>query len=133
MIVIDASAVVELLLGSETGRSLIERVLTPWETLHAPHLVDVEVAHAVRRHDLGGALGETRATTVLRDLRLLPLHRYGHSELLERVWELRHRLTAYDACYVALAETLDAPLITCDAALARAGGHSAEVELILRQ
>src|SRR5262245_62372925 len=89
-------------------------------TLHAPHLLDVEVAHAIRRYAANGQIGPERGRELLADLADLPLRRHPHDWLLPRVWELRSNLTAYDALYVALAEALDAPLLTRDQRLARA-------------
>ena len=129
MIVLDASAAIELLLLTRTGSSLVDRVFAPGEDLHAPELVDLEVAQVLRRFERAGELGAERARQALDDLADLPLERYAHRLLLPRAWELRSNLTIYDAVYVALAELLDAPLLTCDAALARAP-HDARVELV---
>jgi len=130
MIVADASAIVEMLLVSAVGRRLQQRLFAPGETLHAPHLVDVEVAHALRRYCLGGTMAPSRGQAALEVLAGLRLIRHRHEALLPRIWELRDNLTAYDAAYVALAEALGAPLVTRDAALARSTGHSAAVELV---
>ena len=128
MIVVDASAVLELLLRSETGAAVEARIFAPNESLHAPELVDLEVAQVLRRYERAGGMSAQRAEEALDDLAALPLERYPHRPLLARVWELRPNLTAYDAAYVALAELLEAPLLTCDGALARAP-HRARVEL----
>jgi predicted nucleic acid-binding protein len=125
--VIDASALVELLLDTEAGMAVAERARWPGEVLHAPHLLDVEVAHAVRRYAASGNLGEEEAVQAIRDLRALPVERHPHGPLLARAWELRHSMTAYDAMYVVLAEALAAPLLTGDAGLARAHGHRATI------
>ena len=130
MIVVDASVMVEVLLGTPTGAVGRDRLLGAAETVHTPHLMDPEVAQALRRHAWEGRISDRRGARALADLRLFPMARYGHDVLLARVWELRHNLSAYDACYVALAEALDAPLATCDVALARASGHRARIELI---
>ncbi|MCG8469136.1 MAG: type II toxin-antitoxin system VapC family toxin [Gemmatimonadetes bacterium] len=130
MIVVDASLLVDMLMDEDTGPALQGRLLVPGLTLHTPHLADLEVAHAVRRHALNGSLDDDAGLDVLRDLTLLPLHRYAHDILLGRVWELRGGMSAYDACYVALAEVLDAPLLTRDAALARTRGHDATIEFV---
>jgi predicted nucleic acid-binding protein len=129
LIVLDASAALELLLMTETGERLVERIFAPTETLHAPELLDLEVAQVLRRYERGKALAASRAAEALDDLAALPLERYSHRLLLPRAWDLRANLTLYDAAYVALAELLDAPLLTCDAALARAP-HAARVELL---
>src|SRR5205823_4992560 len=100
------------------------------QALHAPHLLDVEVAHVVRRYAAIGDINPERGRAVLADLADFPVRRYAHDFLLQRVWELRNNLTAYDAVYVALAEALDAPLVTRDRRLATAAGHHARVELV---
>ena len=128
MIVIDASAAIELLLGTKIGAAVETRLFSAPEELHAPHLVDVEVAHVIRRWLLRGLIDEARARSALNDLRVLPVIRYGHEILLPRIWQLRNNLSAYDAAYVALAELLDVPLLTCDRRLATASGHGARVE-----
>jgi len=130
MIVADASAIVELLLETETGASVAERLLDPAETIHVPHLLDVEVAHALRRYALSGAIEPEEGEDALDGLNALPLHRYPHSALVPRAWELRDSLSAYDAMYVALAEFLSARLVTADRRLAAAHGHRARVELV---
>jgi predicted nucleic acid-binding protein len=128
VIVLDASAAVDLLAADVPAAGLAERVLADGD-LHAPHLIDVEVAHALRRLAAGGALSDDRATDALRDAALLPVTRYPHLALVERAWELRATLGAYDGVYVALAEMLEAPLLTCDRRLGRAKGHAARVEV----
>lgn len=130
MIVVDASAVLELLLGTAIAPRVTARLLDQAESLHAPHLLDIEVAQVLRRFAAAGELTATRGREALDDLDALPITRYPHDILLPRIWELRANLTAYDAAYVALAEALDAPLLTTDACLARAPGHRARVELM---
>ncbi len=129
MIVVDASALIELLLRTRTGARLESRLLAGGESLHAPHLIDVEVAQVLRRFTGAREMSPQRGEEALGDLADLPLHRYPHHVLLPRIWELRGNVTAYDAAYLALAEALDAPLVTCDARLATAPGHRAEVEV----
>jgi predicted nucleic acid-binding protein len=130
MIVVDASAVLELLLRTPAARAVEKRLFDPTQTLHAPHLLDVEVAQVVRRYAANGEIDGERGRTALADLADLPLYRYPHDFLLQRVWDLRNNVTAYDAVYVALAEALDAPLVTRDKRLAAAPGHHAQVELV---
>jgi len=130
MIVLDASALVELLLGTDLGRSIGVRIADPGLGLHTPHLADVEVTQALRRYAREGTLPADSAAAALAELRSLDLERHSHEPLLERAWALRANLTAYDAVYVALAEALAAPLLTCDARLARAPGLRARVELV---
>lgn len=129
MIVLDASAAVELLLGTQRGAAVEARIFDPAETLHAPELLDVEVAQVLRRYERARLIDAARAEAALRDLADLPLERYAHALLLPRAWELRENLTIYDAVYVALAELLAAPLLTGDASLA-AAKHHATIELI---
>ena len=100
------------------------------ETLHAPHFLDIEVAHVIRRYAARGAIAEQRGREAIEDLADFPADRHPHVPLLPRIWELRNNLTAYDAAYVALAEALDAPLVTCDRRLAGASGHRARIEVI---
>jgi len=97
--------------------------------LHGPHLIDTELLHALRRMTFDATITEERAADARSDFAELALLRYPHAPLSDHVWELRHILTAYDATFVALAEVLDVPLITCDARLASASGHAAHVEL----
>lgn len=130
MIVLDASAVVELLLGTRLGRSIAARIADPELGLHVPHLLDVEVTQALRRYVQSGELDQASAEAALDHLSLLDIERHAHEPLLDRVWALRQNLTAYDAVYVALAEALDAPLMTGDRKLARAPGVRAQVELV---
>ncbi len=130
MIVIDASAAVELVLNTRTGQRVASRVAAPGVTLHAPHLLAVEVAQVVRRYVARGVVEPGRGALALAALSDLGVQRYSHELLLTRIWALRENLSAYDAAYVALAEALDAPLLTLDGGLANAPGHTAHVELI---
>lgn len=130
MIIIDASALIELLLRTELGAKVEGRVLAPEERLHAPHLLDVEIAQVLRRLVQLKQITTSRAKEALDDHLELFIERASPRELLQRIWELRDSLTAYDAAYIALAEALAAPVVTCDAKLARAHGHHAKVELI---
>jgi predicted nucleic acid-binding protein len=130
MIVLDASAAVELLLGTEMGRSIAARIADPALGLHAPHIVDVEVAQALRRYVHDGEVDPGAARAALEDLRSLDLERHSHEPLIDRVWALRKNLTAYDAAYIALAEALDAVLLTCDGKLVRAPGTRVRIELV---
>lgn len=129
MTAVDASAILEVLLRTDRGDRIEDRLLSRGESLHAPHLLDVEVAQVLRRYAAAGRLTSDRGLEALADLSDLPIHRYPHDVLLPRIWELRHNVTAYDAAYLALAETLAAPLVTCDGRLASAPGHAARVEV----
>ncbi len=130
MIVLDASALVELILDTPTGRLVAGRLADPAEGLHVPHLADLEVVQALRRYVREGEIDADAAEMALDDLRALDLQRHAHEPLLERVWELRKNLTAYDAVYVALAEVIDGVLLTCDRRLSHAPGMSRRVTLI---
>ncbi len=130
MIVVDASALLEALLQTPSAKAVEDRLFTPGQTLHAPHLLDVEVAQVIRRYAANGEINGARGRMALADLADLALRRYPHDFLLPRIWDLRNNLTAYDAAYVALAEALEAPLLTRDRRLAAAAGHHAQVELI---
>ena len=130
MIVIDASAEVAVLLNvGPEAEDIRARIARPGETLHVPHLFDIEVLHALMGLRLRGTVSPQRARLAVRRLRDTQLTRYPHTPLMERIWELRENLTAYDAAYVALAEALGAPLVTLDARLARTSGIRAAVEL----
>ncbi|HJR70080.1 MAG TPA: type II toxin-antitoxin system VapC family toxin [Gammaproteobacteria bacterium] len=130
MIVVDASAVLELLLGTERAERVAARVLAPDERLDAPHLLDIEIGQALRRLAQLNAITVLRAEEALADFASLVIERHAHRELLPRIWQLRDSLTAYDAAYVTLAEALDAPVLTCDAKLGRAHGHRARIEVV---
>jgi predicted nucleic acid-binding protein len=130
LIVIDASALIEVLLNTADGGRVATRLFDGRETLHAPHLIDVEVAQVMRRYSRSGELAAMRGKQALEDLCDFPIVRYAHHPFLPRIWALRDKVTAYDAAYVALAEALDAPLLTRDAKLAASTGHAARIELI---
>jgi predicted nucleic acid-binding protein len=130
LIVVDASALIEALLDASGGSRATERLFDPGETLHAPHLIDVEVAQVMRRYSRSGEIDAVRGMQALDDLHDFPIARYPHHPFLRRIWDLRHNVTANDATYVALAEALAAPLLTRDAKLASSTGHDARIELI---
>lgn len=130
MIVVDTSAVLEVLLNTRASARIAERLFAPNETLHAPHLLDVEIAQVLRRYARAGELDAARGRQALDDLADLPLSRYPHDLFLRRIWELRSNVTAYDAAYLALAEALAAPLVTRDKRLASAPGHQARIVLV---
>ncbi|MFI4948359.1 MAG: type II toxin-antitoxin system VapC family toxin [Alphaproteobacteria bacterium] len=130
MIVVDASALVEMLLRMPAADQIERRLFDTGEALHAPHLLDIEITQVVRRFASRGDIGDEAGRAALADLAAFGIERHSHDVFLPRVWELRHNLTAYDAVYVALAETLPAPLLTRDRRLASAGGHRAQIELV---
>ena len=127
--VVDASAVLEVLLRTPAAAALEKKLFAPGETLHAPQLIDLEVAQVLRRYASAGEIASERGRLALADFADFPIQRYPHTILLPRVWELRANLTAYDAAYVALAEALDTSLLTRDRRLAAACGHHARIEL----
>src|SRR5881396_3300569 len=133
MIVVDASAITELLLQTELGIRVERRVYRDDDDLHAPHLLDVEVLSALRRLVHAGEVLAERAEEAIEDLALLRIIRHAHLDLAMRVWELRQNFTAYDAMYLALAESLHAMVLTCDRPLGTATGHSARIEVIGRR
>ncbi len=127
-LVLDASVAVELFLrGREPDPALRRRVLTG--SAAAPELLDLEVCSVVRKMVIRKQISVAEATEALRDIRDSPVMRVAHRHLVNRVWELRDNITAYDASYVALAEVVDAPLITCDARMSRSSGHTATIEV----
>jgi predicted nucleic acid-binding protein len=128
LIVVDTSAVLSILLGRPEVPGLADRVRSDSD-LHAPHLLDVEFQHALWRLARTGAISDDRASDARTDFAGMTVARYPHVPLADRMWELRHNMTAYDAAFVVLAEILAVPLITCDARLARAPGHRAAVEV----
>lgn len=129
MIVLDASAAIDWLIQSPAGHRIETRIYARSETIHAPHLLDLEVTQVLRRLSREGAISDQRADAAIQDLLSLRISRYPHLLLLPRIWQYRHNLSAYDAAYVVLAEQLGAPLITRDARLANASGHAASVEV----
>jgi predicted nucleic acid-binding protein len=129
MIVLDASAAVDWLLQTSAGQLIENRIYSRNETLHTPHLLDLEVTQVLRRLLLHGVVTAHRADEAVRDLLDLRINRYPHFVLLPRIWQLRNNFSAYDAAYIALAENLGAALVTRDGRLASASGHAASVEL----
>ena len=130
MIVVDASALLEFLLQTALGTRVEARLFRDRDEFHAPHLADVEVTQGLRRLVRAGEVSPARAAEAIADLADLDLHRHPHVDLLMRAWKLRENITAYDAMYVALAEALDAPLVTCGRPLASTAGHGATIEAI---
>jgi predicted nucleic acid-binding protein len=128
--VVDASVVLDILLRTSDSEALLDRMLEASPLIHAPHLLDLEVAQVARRYWLAGEIQAARGAELIADLGALPMRRYPHEHLLQRIWELRDNVTAYDAAYIALAEALDMPLLTRDRRLAAAPGHSARVEVV---
>jgi predicted nucleic acid-binding protein len=130
VIVVDASALLEFLLQTQLGTRVEARLFRDRDEIHSPHLVDVEVTQGLRRLVRAGEVSPDRAADAIADLVDLDLHRHAHLDFLTRAWKLRENITAYDAMYVALAEALDAPIVTCDTPLAKAPGHRARIEVI---
>ena len=129
MIVLDASAAIDWLLQTAVGQRIETRIYARRESLHAPHLLDLEVVQVLRRLVREAAVSAQRADQALRDLLDLRVSRYPHFVFLPELWQLRHNLSAYDAVYVALAQKIDATLVTRDARLASASVRGVRVEL----
>jgi predicted nucleic acid-binding protein len=129
MIVLDASAAVDWLLQTAVGRRIENRIYSRSESLHAPHLLDLEVVQVLRRLVRETTISAQRADQAIQDLLDLRLTRYPHSVFLPRIWRLRHNLSSYDAAYMALAAELGATLLTRDAAFASAPGSRVKIEL----
>lgn len=129
MIVLDASAAVELLLNTPAGRRIAERLEDAGE-IHCPHLIDIEIAQVLRRLAARGEIPDERAAVALGHWFALDVERYPHTPFLERIWKLRDNYSAYDAVYVALAEALQAPLLTADQRLAGSPATSARIECL---
>lgn len=130
MIVVDASAVLEFLLQTPRGVRVEARLFREEDEFHAPHLLDVEVVQGLRRLVRTGEVSSGRAEEAMADLSDVVLHRHAHLDLLDRAWKLRENITVYDAMYIALAEAIAAPIVTCDRPLAKAPGHRARIEVI---
>ena len=130
MKVVDASALVEYLTFGEYAGAVRERIGATSNWLWAPQLIDAEVGHSLRRVARTGEISARAAHAALVELKDLRLMRIDHRLLLDRAWELRKNVSFYDALYVALAEELDAPLVTLDARLASAPGLKAEVDVV---
>jgi predicted nucleic acid-binding protein len=129
VIVLDASAAVDWLLQTSAGQRIEARIYSRKESLHAPHLLDLEIAQVLRRLVRQGTLPAGRADEAVEDLLALRITRYPHNAFLFRIWQHRHNLSAYDAAYVALAERLGATLLTRDSKLASGSGSTAKFEL----
>jgi predicted nucleic acid-binding protein len=130
VIVCDASVIVEILLRTPAASQIEERLFAQSEDIHAPALLDVEVAQVLRRYERTGELSAVRGTILIDLLARLPVTRHAHEALLSRIWTLRANMTAYDAAYIALAEALGATFITRDRALSRSRSHGATVLLV---
>jgi predicted nucleic acid-binding protein len=129
VIVLDASAAIDWLLQTTAGQRIEKRIYSHNESLHAPHLLDLEVSQVLRRLAREGAISARRADEAIEDLLDIRISRYPHFVLVPRIWQLRHNLSAYDAAYVALTEKLGARLVTRDGRLVSASGLAAAVEL----
>lgn len=127
--VVDASALADFWLRRANAAEVEGALGSARAGLHAPHLLDLEILQVLRRNLLAGRIREPQALTIRRLLARLPLHRHAHRWQEARIWDLRHVMTAYDACYVALAASLRCPLLTTDLRLARAA--AAHVSLAL--
>lgn len=129
MIVLDASAAVDWLLQTTAGQRIENRIYSHNDSLHAPHLLDLEVTQVLRRLTREGMVAARRAEEAVLDMQDLRITRYPHFMLLTEIWRRRHNLSAYDAAYIVLAEKLGASLLTRDKRLAAAAGNAAFIEL----
>lgn len=129
MIVLDASAAIELVLNTGAGQQINDRIGREPDTIQAPHLIDVELIHVIRRFVMRDVIDVARGEMAIRLWRLLDVQRHDHEPFMPRIWQLRNNLSAYDAMYVALADALSAPLITADRRLAAAPGTGIRVEV----
>ena len=131
MIVADASVFVEMLLGpASPAGNVLATHFGNQNVVCAPHLLDAEIGQALRRLVLGREISAARARASLDDLVDLPIRRFPHTALLSRAFTLRDNVTVYDGIYLALAEVLDAPLLSCDAALRDVPGCTATVDIV---
>jgi predicted nucleic acid-binding protein len=130
VIVVDASALLEFLLQTSIGVRVEARMFRDADELHAPHLIDVEVVQGLRRLVRMGEVSSGRADEAIADLADLDLHRHPHVDLLSRAWKLRDNVSAYDAMYIALAEAIDATIVTCDGPLEKAPGRGTRIDVI---
>ena len=130
VIVVDASCLYEVVIDTDRAGSIRSRLAADPDHA-APHIVDIEVFSLIRRDNLAGLVDNTLAGLAVEDMRSWPGERYGHRGLLQRAWELRHSVRGWDAAYVALAEALDATLLTLDQRLAAAIGPRCPIEVLL--
>jgi predicted nucleic acid-binding protein len=129
VIVVDSSVILEVLLRTKSSQTIEKKIFSRGQTLHAPHLIDIEIAQVIRRYTSAGEITPERGSQAIEDLMDFRISRYSHDILLPRIWDLRKNMTAYDAAYVALAEIMDSPLLTRDAKLARSPGSNAKIQL----
>jgi len=130
VIVVDSSVILEVLLRTKSAQAIEKKIFSKGQTLHAPHLIDLEIAQVIRRYTFAGEITPERGSQAIEDLIDFRISRYSHDILLPRIWDLRSNMTAYDAAYVTLAEVLNVPLLTRDAKLARSLGSRAKIQLI---
>lgn len=128
MIVLDSSIALEIVLNTPLGTHCAGRVFG--QLRHAPHLIDLEILNALRRFVRLGRIDEAEAGMALDAFTDIPIERHAHVDSASRIWELRNSVSPYDCAYIALAEVLDATLLTCDGKLSRSHGHNARIELL---
>lgn len=130
MIVCDASVVLQILLRMPAAKAVEDRLRTPGEEMHAPHLIDLEILHVLRRYAATYPANDADYRRAVVEWLAFPVSRHSHDVYASRIWALRHNLSAYDAAYVALAEGLRAPLLTRDQHLFGSTGHRAQIEYL---
>ena len=129
-VVVDASALVDLFIGSPSAGAIFERLFRARVQLHAPHSIDGEVLSAIFKLSRRRRLTDQHVDEIIDIYRGLTIERHAMTALLARIWRLRHNVSSYDAAYVALAESLNIPLLTRDGRLSRSSGHTATIEYI---
>jgi predicted nucleic acid-binding protein len=127
VIVVDASAIGELLTGDETQSREVARLLSAQRDVAAPEVIDLEISSMLSRQARMRMVTRSEADALLEDYLDIGVQLFPHRAILRRAWQLAYTVSVYDAAYVALAEALDAPLVTCDHRLARATGHSVAI------
>lgn len=127
MIVVDASAILEALLATKFGKTVLAHMQQHMGGIFAPHVIDLEVTSALRRYVLQKDLHGDQAFGLMNDYQCIDIKRVAHEAYLDRIWSLRENFTPYDAAYLAIAEAFDSTIITADKKFARAGAKFVSV------
>jgi len=131
VLVLDASAVIEVLFRTKVGTKVAEVIFEPKINLVAPELLPVETIQVIRRYIYSKELSIPRASVAFKDLQDLPIAYYSYQILMNRIWELKNNFSAYDATYIALAECLESPLLTCDSAFQKGSGRLHKAKIVV--